>query len=239
VVADLVGWRGIFVVGGLLAAVSLAAAILGLHGAAAGAQRHVSIAAAIDNYRQVLANPRTKICYGAVFLEGIAMFGLFPYVAILLVAGGEARASIAGLVISGFAIGGILYALAIGRLLHRFESRSLMVAGGVMAAAGLLVEAAAPGWPVQWAALTVMGFGFYLLHGAIMVLMSELAPNARGTAVAGHASAFYMGQGLGPVVYGLGFATAGSAATMILAAILMLGIAIVTSRLLFPRAVAP
>jgi hypothetical protein len=59
-------------------------------------------------YRAILANPRAKVCFGAVFFEGIFIFGVFPYVALLLLTGGEARASIAGLVIAGFSLGGVL-----------------------------------------------------------------------------------------------------------------------------------
>ena len=46
-------------------------------------------------------NPRAKVCFGAVFIEGVVIFGMFPFVALLLLAAGEARASIAGLVLGG------------------------------------------------------------------------------------------------------------------------------------------
>ena len=52
------------------------------------------------NYRGIFADPRAKFCFGSVFFEGIFIHGIFPYVAILLLASGEARASIAGLVIA-------------------------------------------------------------------------------------------------------------------------------------------
>ena len=47
-------------------------------------------------YGSVFANPRAKVCFSAVFVEGIVIFGLFPFVALLLLAAGEPRASIAG-----------------------------------------------------------------------------------------------------------------------------------------------
>src|SRR2546421_9515656 len=57
-----------------------------------------------------------KVCFGAVFVEGIVIFGLFPFIALLLLAAGEPRASIAGAVIAGFSLGGVIYALfEIGR----------------------------------------------------------------------------------------------------------------------------
>jgi DHA1 family inner membrane transport protein len=232
VLADFIGWRSIFVVVATCAALATIAAVIVLRNAEPKSGS-VSLAGAIENYRQVLANPRTKICYGAVFLEGIALFGIFPYVALLLLGQGEDRASIAGLVISGFALGGILYAVSVRPLVTRFATATLMIAGGGIAAAGLTLEAVQPPWQVQFAALGAMGFGFYLLHGCIMVQMTELAPSARGTAVAGHASAYYIGQALGPVMYGLGFTALGPAPTMILCATVVIAIGLTVPRLLF------
>ena len=47
-----------------------------------------------------------------MFFEAIFIQGLFPYVALLLREIGETRASIAGLLIGCFAIGGIVYSLS-------------------------------------------------------------------------------------------------------------------------------
>ena len=38
-------------------------------------------------YGSVFANPRAKVCFSAVFTEGIVIFGLFPFVALLLLRG--------------------------------------------------------------------------------------------------------------------------------------------------------
>ena len=51
--------------------------------------------------------------------------------------------------ISGFALGGILYAVSVRPLVTRFATTTLMSAGGAIAAAGLLLEAAQPRWQVQ------------------------------------------------------------------------------------------
>jgi predicted MFS family arabinose efflux permease len=55
----------------------------------------------------------------------------------------------------------------------------------------------------------LLGFGFYLLHGCIQVYVTELAPSARGSAMAGHSFFFFVGQAVGPVVYGLGLHSVG------------------------------
>jgi predicted MFS family arabinose efflux permease len=236
VLADFMGWRSIFFViasVALLAAVGAGVMLRGVEGARAQGFR---VATVLENYRLVLGNPRTKVCYSAVFLEGVAVFGIFPFIALLLAASGEARASIAGLVISAFAIGGIVYAASVRQLVARFTREKLMLGGGAFAAIGLIMEAAVPPWPVQVVALAVMGFGFYMLHACIMVEMSELAPDARGTAVAGHAFFYFIGQALGPAIYGFGFMSAGAAATLAAAAVVMTLVGIFTGRLL--RAIA-
>ena len=229
VLADFLGWRSVFVAIGLCAAVAVIVAIVSFR-SVASPPRALRFASIVGNYRKVFANPRTKICYAAVFVEGVALFGIFPFIALLLVAVGEPRTSIAGLVVSAFAVGGILYALAVGPLVKRFPSGRLMVAGGFIVAAGILVEAALPPWPVQFAALLVAGFGFYLMHGCIMLEMSELAPEARGTAVAGHAFCFFTGQALGPAVFGLGLVTIGAGGTIVIGAVAVALTGILTAR---------
>ena len=230
--ADLMGWRTIFVVVGLFNAAALLGALAVLRSVEETTRGRVRLRDLLESHRSVLRNPLTKICYGAVFLEGVTVFGIFPFIALLLSVAGETRASIAGLVVSAFGIGGMLYVASVRRLVFRFRPGELMGAGGSVAAMGLVLQATSPPWPLQMLALALMGFGFYLLHGCILVYMSELAPESRGTAVADHAFSYYLGQAVGPVVYSLGFAGVGPAATMLLAAALIGATGFGTARLL-------
>jgi predicted MFS family arabinose efflux permease len=239
VLADLISWRGVFVATMACTAVGFIGAVAGLRGTERLETGGLNLKTALANYRQVFSNPRAKVCYTAVFVEGVALFGLFPYVALLLQSIGETRASIAGLVVAGFALGGLLYALTVGRLVARFGQRRLMVVGGALAALALLTEAALPAWPLQLAAVTVMGLGFFLLHGSIQVQMTELAPTARGTAVAMHSFSYFMGQALGPIAYWAGFSALGRSPTLILAAVIMAIVGFVVPRLLFARPAPP
>ena len=54
------------------------------------------------------------------------MFGVFPYMAVLLQTDGETRASIAGIVLAGFGIGGVIYTLIVSRLLTHIGEQRLM-----------------------------------------------------------------------------------------------------------------
>src|SRR4029453_12032967 len=155
------------------------------------------------------ANPRAKFCFAAVFLEGVAVFGLFPFVSLILFTAGEPRASIAGIVIGGFSIGGVVYSLLVRLLTRRWQPRSLMIGGGAISALAFLLIAANPPWPLQLAAFLVLGIGFYSLHGSIQVEATELSVSARGAATSLHSSFFFLGHATGPVLYGLAFAQLG------------------------------
>ena len=152
--------------------------------------------------------------------------------ALLLHEGGETRASVAGIVISGFGLGGIVYALTVGMLLSRFGERRLMIAGGATMGACLMAIALRLPWPVEFSLFCLLGFGFYLLHGVIQIYATELLPSARGSTAALHSSFFFLGNALGPVVYGVGLGRVGLAPTVIVAGLVLFVIGIVCSRTL-------
>jgi len=235
VVADLIGWRGVFLAVGAVGSMALVTALVGFRGARLPVAR-VAFKSVPANYRAILANPRAKVCFGAVFLEGIFIFGVFPYVALLLLIGGEGRASIAGIVIAAFSVGGVVYTMAVGNLLEMFGRHRIMIGGGLLAAIALAAVALDTWWPLALVAFAVLGFGFYLLHGSIQVFMTELAPEARGSSAALHSSSFFLGQAIGPIVYGLGLAWAGAGATLLIAAMAVALIGIVATHLLHQHA---
>ena len=232
IVADLIGWRGVFLTTGAVGAAALITAVIGFRSTPSATAPRVTFKSVPGNYRAILANPHAKICFGAVFLEGIFIFGVFPYVAALLLAAGEGRASIAGLVIAGFSIGGVVYTATVGNLLEMFGQRRIMIIGGLAAALALASAALDAWWPLAMLAFGLLGFGFYLLHGSIQVFMTELAPEARGSAVALHSSSFFLGQAIGPIFYGLGFRWLGAGATLLIAAVAVALIGLVTAHLL-------
>ncbi|HSP49396.1 MAG TPA: MFS transporter [Pseudolabrys sp.] len=206
VIGDLIGWRGVFFATGAIDLIALMLAIPGFRGMHETPGRF-DLSSFIPNYRAVFGNPLAKYCFGAVFLEAIFLFGVFPYMAVLLRSEGVTRASIAGVVIAGFGVGGLIYTIMVSRLLNSFGERRLMAAGGMLMAFGLVVIALRMPWPVEFANFVLLGFSFYFLHGCLQVYVTELAPGARASATAGHSFFFFIGQALGPVVYGLGLSS--------------------------------
>jgi predicted MFS family arabinose efflux permease len=208
VIGDLLGWRGVFVTTGSICLLTLIVAVPALRGMDEKAGRF-DLSNLMPNYRAIFSNPLAKYCFGAVFVEAIFMFGVFPYMAVMLSREGETRASIAGLVIAGFAIGGIAYTFVVSKLLSFFGEKRLMATGGMVIALCLVVIALRAPWPVEFLNFIVLGFGFYMLHGCIHVYVTELAPAARGTAMSAHTAFFFFGQAVGPVVYGIGLGSVG------------------------------
>jgi DHA1 family inner membrane transport protein len=198
-----------------------------------------SFAALWEGFRSVFADPRAKVCFGSVFLEAVFIHGLFPYVALLLVTAGETSASIAGLVIAAFGIGGVVYSLSVPALVAALAQNRLMIAGGALASASLALVAFGFPWYVECAVFAVLGFGFYLLHGSIQVHVTELSDTARGVATSLHSCFFYLGQATGPLIYAYGFAHAGEQASLFTGAVVVMAVGLVCARLLRHRAPVP
>jgi MFS transporter, DHA1 family, inner membrane transport protein len=90
-------------------------------------------------------------------------------------------------------------------------------------------------WQVQVAVYGLFGLGFYLLHSCIQVHVTDLSQTARGAAASLHSSSFYLGQAVGPVIYGFGFAHGGAEPTIFLGAFVVLAVGITCSQLLRRR----
>jgi predicted MFS family arabinose efflux permease len=239
VIADVVGWRGVFGVLGLFGVIIATVAFFAFRNVVTARPRAAfNRAAVIAGFRSIFADPRAKVCFSSVFLEAIFIHGIFPYVAILLLAAGESRASIAGLVIAAFGVGGVIYSLSVAVLVANIAERHLMIAGGTLAAIGLVLTALHFPWYVQLGTFSVLGFGFYLLHGSIQVHVTELSQTARGAAASLHSCFFYLGQAAGPVVYGFGFAHGGPEPSLLTGAVVVMLVGLVCSQLLRHRPVS-
>lgn len=207
-VGDLVGWRGVFFATGTFGVIAMGASLPGFRTLKEPGGRF-DLSSLGPSYRTIFKNPLAKICFGAVFLEATFMYGVFPHIANMMHAAGVTLASIAGVVIAGFGIGGALYGATVVRLLPILGERWMMRLGGMTMGFSLLVIAATFAWPIEFLNFAVLGFGFYMLHAVIQIYASELAPRARGSAMALHSFFFFMGQAIGPVMYGVSLITIG------------------------------
>jgi MFS transporter, DHA1 family, inner membrane transport protein len=232
-IGDFLGWRGVLAVLGSLAVVASVAVAIGFRGGVlAKAPARIDLSVLRQGYRTIFANPNARVCYTAVFIEGCCVLGLFPYIASFLFEQGVTSLSISGLVIAGFAVGGLFYTISVSRLLPRFGVKRMMVAGALLMGLQLAIVAFGPLWQLQALSFVLMGWGFYMIHGSLQVFASELSVEARATALSLHSFFFFMGQTVGPIAYGFGILNVGKVPTMLTSAIIIVVLGVVCARLL-------
>jgi MFS transporter, DHA1 family, inner membrane transport protein len=231
VIGDFLGWRGVLGVLGLLVIVASVAVTAGFRGAALAHPPKTNLSALKHGYRTIFSNPNA-LCFAAVFVEGCCVLGLFPYLASFLFELGETSLSIAGIVIAGFALGGLFYTLTVSRFLPRLGVKGMMILGGSMVGLQLAVIAFGPSWKVQAISLLFMGWGFYSIHGCLQVFASELSVEARATAMSLHSFFFFMGQTVGPIAYGFGILNVGKTPTLLTSAAIIVALGFACARLL-------
>jgi predicted MFS family arabinose efflux permease len=227
VIAEHVGWRGVFVMAAALAACAALLVTLVLKPRPDAARPPLSFKGALANYAAVFANPRTKLLYALVITEGSLIFGMPPYVAAILQERNGLGPSLAGLVIAGTGLGGIIYGILTRILVERLGPARMTTVGGLLMAGGygLFALPFLPWWSAI-AFFIVNGFGFFLMHGTFQAQATELAPTARGSAVALFACALFFGHAIGPVAMGIALHLLGTTGAILLfaAGIGLLGI---------------
>ncbi len=231
-IGDFMGWRGVLAILGALVVVAAIAVAAGFRGKDLQHPPRTSLSVLRQGYRTIFTNPNARICFSAVFIEGCCVLGLFPFIAAFLFELGETSLSIAGVVIAGFAVGGLFYTMTVSRLLPRIGVKGLMLSGATLVALQLVAVAMGPQWKLQALSLLLMGWGFYMIHGCLQVFASELSVEARATALSLHSFFFFMGQTLGPIAYGFGIQHAGKIPTLLVAGAVMVALGIVCARLL-------
>jgi predicted MFS family arabinose efflux permease len=231
VIGDFLGWRGVLAVLGLLVIAASVAVAAGFRGAAFAQPPKSNLSTLRHGYRTIFTNPNA-LCYAAVFIEGCCVLGLFPYLASFLFELGETSLTIAGIVIAGFAVGGLLYTMTVSRFLPRLGVKGMMITGASLVGLQLAATAFGPGWKIQAISLLLMGWGFYMIHGCLQVFASELSVEARATALSLHSFFFFMGQTVGPIAYGLGLQSIGKMPTLLTSAVIIVALGFACARLL-------
>jgi YNFM family putative membrane transporter len=231
--ADTIGWRVAFVA---LAAVFLATgtAALRMQARLAAAARPVPPPPALGpasmllGWHAVLSSVWARRVLGVALLEGALMFGALAFVPSWLHAQAGLSLAAAGGAVAAMGVGGLAYAVLARRLIPMLGERGTLTLGGALVAAGFVVLALAPrapgagaAWTVAIAACGVAGVGFYMLHNTMQTLATQLAPQARATAIGLFAVALFVGQSVGVAVSARLGATLGHATIVATAGVAM------------------
>ena len=236
-IGETFGWRAVIFASACIAVVAVVATRIMLPAEEPRSTQRFTVGVAARNYRIVFRNPKAVLCYSTVFLEGVALFGVLPYVGDILIQQSRGGVAEAGIIIGALGVGGLVYVVLVSRLLRRFKRHHFMAAGGAVMPAGLLALSAAAPWQVTAGAFALTGFGFMLLHNSIQTEAVDLAPTLRQSAYSLHAFSFLSGQAAGPPLMGISIAAVGARSSLVLAAFVLAATGLIIS-LLFRRQVS-
>lgn len=231
VVAETLGWRTTMLLAGSVGLIAALAATATMREPPGRPEKRFSFAEAVGGYRLVFANPRAYLCFGTVCAEGIALWGVTPFVADLMIRAGTGATKEAGFALGAIGVGGLLCSFVLPLLLRFMGRPAMMAGGGLLGATGLVALSLALPAAVVIAAFAVTGFGYMMLHNSIQTESVELAPTARSSAYSMHAFFFFTGQSLGPIVVGLLLGYAGTGPAMLACAALFASTGVVVAAL--------
>ena len=200
VVGDHFGWRTVFfVVAGIfvLAAACLLTEFLRNPLTRVAARSGAGWRGLMSDYASVFMQRWALIILFGAFVEFAIMFGAFAYIGADLHARAGLSFSAVGGVLAAFGAGGLAYVMNVQRLVDRLGQIGLVAVGGAMMAAANIALAVAPIWWVAFGAITVIGLGFHMVHNTLQVNATQMAPQARATALGVFSSALYLGQSAG------------------------------------------
>lgn len=227
-ISQKMGWQYVYPTAAIFAALSLAMLFWQLQPNPNAVRRPFSVRQAAGTYRQILSSPVARACFLGVFCESVFIFSFLPHIAPYLEMKGYGGAIEAGYVLAAMGVGGMIYAASVSFLAKRYSLFGLMKAGGILASAGLVGMAFAPSWGWLALAVSVAGYGFYMLHSGLQTCVTEVMPQSRASVVSLHAFFFFIGFGVGPIVFGQMLNRTGSVFTFLFdaAAILIASLAV-------------
>ena len=184
-------------------------------------------------FASVLSIGWVRVITLSVFVEGTLVFGAFAFVPSWLHAEFGLPLWQCGMAAAGFGVGGLVYALSSHWLIPRLGEAGLMRGGAALFALGMIGLGGA-WWPLQALCCAAAGMGFFMLHNTLQTQATQMAPQARGTAIAAFAFCLFAGQSLGVALGGSLTAAIGFAPMLKGASVLLLifatGLSVVLTR---------
>ena len=232
-----IGWRGVMLAASAVAALGFVSLILGGRRMAPEPRGRFTPIRAMTGYFQIMRLPAARVLYFSVAVEGALVFGSFPYFSLELHDRGIGATAEAGLAVAAFGVGGLIYAALAKHVLKWIGQDRMVLLGGALCLTAYAGFAFAPVSQVFIASGLVLGTGMFMIHNSIQTRVTELAPHARGTAVALHAFHFFLGQTAGPAVFGQMLRYAGTRPAFLCGGLCLLALASMLGRRGFGRRV--
>ena len=186
-------------------------------------------------YGGLLTLPMAPLVLGTVMIEGLFVFGGLSYLASSLTDRFGINYAYAGLMVAGFGCGGLIYSASVKKLVTGAGELGVLLIGGTLLGVGFVSIGLMPSWHWFIPSVVVLGMGYYTMHGTLQTRATELAPQARGTAISLFAFFFFLGQAAGPQLLGSVLKSRGYPAAFIVAGAGLFLTAVI-SRMLFAQA---
>ncbi len=206
VLGDWFGWRNVFfILGGIFAAAALALVVeLAVNPRTrASSPRMKKQAGLIAAFASVLKSRWARFVVICVFFEAALLYAVLSFIGADLHLRFGLGFTLVGVVVGFFAVGGLIYTFLVKFLVNRLGQIGLVLVGGGFVSAGFLTQVFQPVWWLSFAAMVLIGLGFYMVHNTIQTNATQMAPQARGTALAIFSSVLYFGITIGVAVSGL------------------------------------
>jgi predicted MFS family arabinose efflux permease len=152
----------------------------------------------LTQVRRVLAQPWALFLVVLAVAEGAFMLGFLTFLAPALEASGHS-AAVAGLVTAAYGVAVFCGLQVVKRLIRRVSvtPTALIAGGGSLLMVAYLVAAAGQQVPNILLASLLIGVGYALLHSTLQTWATDVAPEARGTAISLFVTAVFTGAALG------------------------------------------
>jgi predicted MFS family arabinose efflux permease len=154
------------------------------------------------HYGLVLRRRAARILYGIVGFEGLFLWGGFTYLGAIAVARFGLNELEVGLLLACYGVATLVGGVSLVRIRTHLPERYLAAFGGGLKGGAYLLMSASGSLLVFAAAIVMLGFGYIALHTTLQTRATELAPEARGTAVALFAFFLFLGGALGSAIFG-------------------------------------
>jgi predicted MFS family arabinose efflux permease len=222
ILADYLGWRTVFLLTGALFTV----AALGLTFARAFHARHVTrnksagILTDLATPFRLLRFNEPRLVLGVCAAEGAFVMSAATFLGAYLHEHFGLSFTQIGIILALFGGGGLTYTLVAGWLIARLNERQRVTYGGLVFSLFFLAVALTPVWQAIPIFLFICGISLLMLHNALQLRASQMAPETRGAAMSAFAASFFLGQLGGVAVGGLLYDYLGGAAVVASGAIL-------------------
>jgi MFS transporter, YNFM family, putative membrane transport protein len=153
-------------------------------------------------HADLLARRAVRWLVAVGMAETFLFFGAFFFLGAFFRARFGVSYTVIGLLLAGYGVGGLVYSSMVKWLTRRLRERSFVAAGGALGLLAFGLILLSPDWIYTIPCTICLGIAFYLLHNTVQTKASEVAPDARGSAVALYAAAWALGQALGAAAAG-------------------------------------